>query len=475
MKRILIYVGALVILLLGAGVIFLLGTPRLIEISPEDAALDVSAGSTLRLTFSRKMQAESVEQRLRLTPDIPGSFSWEGKTLVFQPRQNWPAGTVVQVNLQRGARALGWLSLPTRQDIDWTFTIRQPRLLYLYPSDGAANLYLYDPGTERSTALTNLLSGILEFDATQDGSAVYYSVENNLGGSDIYRLAISSDLSNLQASRVIACQQYKCRAPVVSPGENFLAYERTGPPGSDEPGYPRVWVAQLAVEKDAEGHVTVRQEGDSFLVSDQLHQAIQPDWSPEGMLSFYDTSQQVFVILEPTGTQRTFLPNQTGEPGSWEPGSRHYITPEIYFNVSGNPETVTDLRAVASSRLLRYDIDTTEYQDLTQSENLEDTNPVFSPGGDQLAFARKYLDIVRWTPGRQLWVMNADGSEARQLTNSPDYNSYDMDWEPDGNRLVFVRFNQTNPMDLPVIWMYDLVKNYEVEWIQGGFSPKWIP
>ena len=45
---------------------------------------------------------------------------------------------------------------------------------------------------------------------------------------------------------------------------------------------------------------------------------------------------------------------------------------------------------------------------------VEDVSPVFSPDGKWIAFARRYLDPLRWTPGRQVWLMRADGTEAVQ-------------------------------------------------------------
>jgi Tol biopolymer transport system component len=67
-------------------------------------------------------------------------------------------------------------------------------------------------------------------------------------------------------------------------------------------------------------------------------------------------------------------------------------------------------------------------EDLSKDVNLEDTAPVFSPDGTHIALARKYLNTVLWTPGRQLWLMQADGSQAEGLTDEPFYNHYDLAW-----------------------------------------------
>ena len=61
-----------------------------------------------------------------------------------------------------------------------------------------------------------------------------------------------------------------------------------------------------------------------------------------------------------------------------------------------------------------------------------DGGPRFSPDGRLLAFLR-----VR-QPGeqRQVWVIGADGGEARQLTNAPK-GVQDFVWSPDGSRIVY--------------------------------------
>lgn len=471
MARRFIFLLILVILALAAGAIYWFGTPRLVDFSPEDTQLDISPDRILQIRFSRPMRTDEVISRLQISPAVPGSYRWEGNRLEFVPAGRWPAGATIRVRLASGARAAGWLSLPVTQPAEWVFTIRRPRLLYLYPSNQASNLYLYNPREEKAQPITSLLGGILEYDATRDGSAVYYSTENSQGGSDIYRLALDS----LEANLVLACQQDKCRAPRASPSEQFLAYERTAPVGGAEPDYPQVWwVPLVRSETPASAQVSANPSA-ARRAGDPLHQTLQPDWSSQNVLSFYDTNQQAFILLAPLSGQSTSLPNQTGEPGGWTPDGLAYLAPEIFFNTGGSPETVPELRPVASSHLLRFSLEDGSITDLTKVESLEDTAPLYSPDGEWIAFARKYLDINRWTPGRQLWLMRQDGSDARQLTNQPDFNHYGFSWDPDGKLLAFVRFDQTAPANLPAVWVYDLDLEFESELAVGGYAPRWIP
>jgi hypothetical protein len=232
MRRVWLVILCVLILAAGAGALYWFGSPQLISFAPQDSALGVPASAPLRLDFNRQMDADSVAERLRIEPETKGHFVWEGSSLVFTPDEPWPAGAIIQIVLERGAQAARWPSLPMRQGASWTFTVGRPKLVYLYPSSGPANIYVYDLSTNTAQQLTDTLSGVLEFDASEDGTAVYYSVRNGKNGSDIYRLGLLGGKVVEQAAPVVECVQVECRAPSVSPLQDWLAFERIDPLGS---------------------------------------------------------------------------------------------------------------------------------------------------------------------------------------------------------------------------------------------------
>jgi len=80
------------------------------------------------------------------------------------------------------------------------------------------------------------------------------------------------------------------------------------------------------------------------------------------------------------------------------------------------------------SRIVVKDLGSGSLCELTQGE--KDSAPKFSPDGSRLA----YLHSAEGNPA-QVWVMAADGSDARQVTELAKGVS-DYDWSPDGGRLV---------------------------------------
>jgi Tol biopolymer transport system component len=106
---------------------------------------------------------------------------------------------------------------------------------------------------------------------------------------------------------------------------------------------------------------------------------------------------------------------------------------------------------------------------------VEDTEAVYSPDGSSIAFARKYLDAARWSLGRQLWIMNSDGSNSHAITGEPDDNHYDLAWSRDGSALAYVSFNQAQLSTPPELWMVSVDGSEPTQLVIGGYSPIWIP
>nr|NIV30704.1 hypothetical protein [Anaerolineae bacterium] len=109
---------------------------------------------------------------------------------------------------------------------------------------------------------------------------------------------------------------------------------------------------------------------------------------------------------------------------------------------------------------------------------VKDVSPAWSPGGGWIAYGRQFLDEERWTPGRQIWLVRPDGSEAYALLEEPMGDHFSFAWRPDGAALAYVRNDQSEgPQPLPdvSIWVYDLVEREPVPVAPEGVLPKWLP
>jgi Tol biopolymer transport system component len=194
-----------------------------------------------------------------------------------------------------------------------------------------------------------------------------------------------------------------------------------------------------------------------------------PSWSANNLLAYYDQGQAGYIILDLEQDRQFLAPNFTGETGVWAPDGSAFLAPEIYYVQA--PDGGTTL---GSSHLIRY----TPFGpsvDLTQAENLEDTAPSYAPDSETIAFARKYLDEPHWSFGRQLWLMNADGTQPRQITFDDLYNHFDFAWSWDGRWLAYIRFDNASYATPAELWLSEADGSSPVQLIIGAFAPQWIP
>jgi len=140
------------------------------------------------------------------------------------------------------------------------------------------------------------------------------------------------------------------------------------------------------------------------------------------------------------------------------------ITPELiyYLKTVGDPELSLDGARLAytlgwvdedslgaRSRIMSMDLASGWCKEFTDGE--KDSAPKFSPDGSHLAFLRS----IDGDPA-QIWVMAADGGDAKQLTQAAK-GVFDYAWSPDGKTMVVCgdvepeERVQDGPDDLPQV------------------------
>ncbi len=456
-----ILIGAIIVILIvaaGSTIFAWKSKPTLQEIYPQTGAIEVPATSPIRLVFSRAMQEATVNERIKIEPPIEGSFSWDKNSLTFTPNQPWPGGQLINLQLESGARATSWISFPMGKQ-SWSFTTSGENLAYLWPSDGKADIYALNPLSGEIRQFTFGM-GVLDYSASRDGMMIYFSASNFQGGADLYRI----DRTRLEgapdkpyeAEEVLNCGIAQCRSPVVSFDSRYLAYEYVIPAPSGDLGLAQIWLMDI---------VSVEQSP----IGDAAHETVQPSWSTAGLLAYYDRTSSRYEVVNPITLMRIRLPNQTGQPGVWNPAGEYYLAPEIsYLQAAGGSE-------MGMSHLIRYNVQGNTMEDLTGEYKVEDVEADYSPDGSLISFTRKYLDADNWSFGRQIWIMNADGTNPHAITDEADYNHYDLAWSRDRRMIGYVRFNQAKLSEPPELWMVNSDGSNPIQLVIGGYSPVWIP
>jgi Tol biopolymer transport system component len=144
-----------------------------------------------------------------------------------------------------------------------------------------------------------------------------------------------------------------------------------------------------------------------------------PVWSPDGTLIAFsnysnDPSTQGVYLLNADGTGIHKIAD--GGSPAWSPDAE-----SIVFAAAAGEGN--DIYSVSrdGSRLTR----------LTHTSAVE-AFPTWSPDGSQIAY-------IEYTDGEELWVMDADGSDAHAVTAIPNdgMGGFSPDWSPDGTTIAF--------------------------------------
>jgi Tol biopolymer transport system component len=405
----------------------------------------VGAYSAIGIEFAQTMKAASVEGAFHLTPAVVGQYHWEGQTLWFVPSTPLAPGSY-SVQLTGGESLEG---RPIGQPPAWSFSVRAPQVIFMsVGSDGGHELWRVAPSGGAPLQLTHTNGQVYDYDVALTGEAVAYSVTNAQGGADLWQMG--RDGNNPKV--LVTCGSDKCSMPAWAPNGARLAYIRQPAALSGQPSnIARLWTVDPASGQTAP------------LYQDPLLAASEPIWSPNGQwLVFFDVQAAGLQLLNVQTSASFALPSLMGQVGSWSPDSTHLAFADLKL---GGPQIATILQiADLQAQSLRLVVDTDRgWSDFGP--------PAWSPDGQWLALSLRAAD---GSPGKQIWLMHPDGSEAHPLTNAPTYIHGSYHWDPSGKMLLYQRYDLGSPDASPEVMLWP--GNGDPRQLATGAAvPRWLP
>lgn len=300
---------------------------------------------------------------------------------------------------------------------------------------------------------------LLEFAVSPNGRSLAYIIQHADGRQQI-RLLQWNGRQASQHQTLLDCEQGSCGQLLWHPDGRRLVYQQR------QAGGPRLWWL------DSQTGETVTVLADATAVSQGAALSADGNW-----LSYADPLHEEMVLYSfVDGTQHR-LSNVLGSTAVWHPALSQFLFSDVSLLVFHGDGEQTDHQAhehafEQSFHLYSGDSSGNWHLLLGSSSNVDDANPAWSPDGQWIAFGRKPAGT---SAGRQLWLMRADGSEARPLTADLTVQHGPPRWSPDGRYLLFQRFdnNQTNPN--PAIYLLEIETGTLTAVVEAGILPAWLP
>ncbi|MBI3170131.1 MAG: PD40 domain-containing protein, partial [Chloroflexi bacterium] len=314
-------------------------------------------------------------------------------------------------------------------------------ILYLRENESRIKqLFITDYASDTSNLISEENQSVDDYIVSPDQSQAAFITQEDSASSELWLV----DLQTNARKKLSECVDAICSGMVWSPNGSRIIYERMSLDGN---GLPTLWWVDIATGET------------QSVFQDSKLPGGNPRWSPNGEWLSYATPEGIRLYNLENGETRV-IENILGAAAMWSPNSKTILLRDVVIK---HDQFVT--------QLFLYDMETETLVNISPSEGFENTLAAWSPDGKSIAVVRRDLSVTR---GDQVWVMHADGSDARMLTNDADALHGSLNWSPDGKYLLYELYAlESFPFSSRL-----QVLNVESGEVNGlgidGFIPKWV-
>ena len=194
-----------------------------------------------------------------------------------------------------------------------------------------------------------------------------------------------------------------------------------------------------------------------------------PVWSPDGTRIAYETgfAAHGFWVMNAGGTdQKHLADDHTGRGPVWSPdGTRIAYSARRLIDTGDSIDSIFEVWVMNA--------DGTDQKQLIDKGH----SPLWSPDGTRIAYSARRLidtgDSIDSIP--EVWVMNADGTDQKQLIDK----GHSPLWSPDGTRIAYSARRLVDTGDsidsIPEVWVMNADGTDQKQLTDYGWDPVWSP
>ena len=310
--------------------------------------------------------------------------------------------------------------------------------LYLIPAMG---------GEVRQITKGN--TGVWNYRVSPSGDSLIYSVPDSGTGSELWYWQADMNSPKL----ILSCLEESCSDVLWSPREAQILYSRLN--FEDEQAYlgiPSLWWLNLETLETQP------------LFQDSQLPVYNPRWSYDGSwLSYTSANSKEIQIYHLESGERQSIPTEIGSAVAWSPIDAELLTADLQF-----------INEMYLSKISLYNVDNLNLKPLPTEDIYDDNNPSWSPNGKQISFTRGEWTLESTNAGDQIWLMDAEGENPRQITDQVETTHSAAHWSKGGRYLLY-RVYTVNDTDAPSqIRIYDLETDEEITVVAPGENPSWF-
>lgn len=317
---------------------------------------------------------------------------------------------------------------------------RQPMIAYLANPLEAPEVWLASTVGKENRPLTAARGRVYDFAVAPDGEWVLYSVMNEDGGSDLFRI----DREGTKPEMLVECGEYDCNQPAWHPDGSLIAYSRH----------------LHGMELDSNIYWIEGENEEPLDILNGSFPAFSPDGQSLAYFSYSDSS--VHVLNLSTGVEITVLSHNPDRP-AWSIDGK-----QIYFTdmVTGGE--------LPQARLFKLNVETSQVESFLPAEltGYDASQIEWSPDGEWAVLGLKTLNPQS---RRQIYIVRKDGTDLQAITADPNSSHSAYHWSPFSDQIIYqiYTFGALNAVPKIVVW--DLASGSPAVIAENGALPAWLP